>query len=150
MKPTGGPLLLDDTQPDEPKSLIEEKLKKLTIERAPVAGAANPRRGGADRPGSSGATGRSILEGLVDQTRGGASTGNSVVDQIIRSSRQGGHLGNHLGSLLGHMPATPGAGAAAAAGVLTAVDEDGEGDEEAQVPDEFEYFTDASEDEDDD
>ena len=36
----------------------------------------------------------------------------------------------------------PGAGAAAAAGVLTAVDEDEEGGEEAQVPGEFEYFTD--------
>jgi 26S proteasome regulatory subunit N2 len=38
--------------------------------------------------------------------------------------------------------AVPGAGAAAAAGVLTAVDEDEEGGEEAQVPGEFEYFTD--------
>lgn len=35
-----------------------------------------------------------------------------------------------------------GAGAAAAAGVLTAVDEDEEGGEEAEVPREFEYFSD--------
>jgi 26S proteasome regulatory subunit N2 len=34
--------------------------------------------------------------------------------------------------------------------VLTAVDEDNEGDEEAKVPGEFDYFTDASEEEDDD
>lgn len=34
--------------------------------------------------------------------------------------------------------ATTASGAAAAAGVLTAVDEDGEGGEEAPVPDEFE------------
>lgn len=37
--------------------------------------------------------------------------------------------------------AQPGSGAAAAAGVLTAVDEDEEGAEEAEVPGEFEYFT---------
>ena len=35
-----------------------------------------------------------------------------------------------------------GLGAAAAAGVLTAVDEDGEGDEEASCPEDFEYFAD--------
>lgn len=45
-------------------------------------------------------------------------------------------------------PQTPvrnlvGAGAAAAAGVLTAVDEDEEGGEEAEVPNEFDYETDA-------
>lgn len=38
-----------------------------------------------------------------------------------------------------------GAGAAAAAGVLTAVDEDEEGAEEAPLPDEFEYQTDNEE-----
>ncbi len=40
-----------------------------------------------------------------------------------------------------------GSGAAAAAGVLTAVDEDGEGDEEAQVPGEFDYFSEGGGDE---
>jgi len=39
-----------------------------------------------------------------------------------------------------------GAGAAAAAGVLTAFDEDEEGGEEAEVPREFEYFSDGEED----
>ena len=33
-------------------------------------------------------------------------------------------------------------GAAEAAGVLTAVDEGGEGEEDAEVPGEFEYFSD--------
>jgi 26S proteasome regulatory subunit N2 len=37
-------------------------------------------------------------------------------------------------------------GAAAAAGVLTAVDEDEEGGEEAEVPEEFEYFSDNEDD----
>lgn len=37
-------------------------------------------------------------------------------------------------------------GAAAGAGVLTAVDEDEEGGEEAEVPREFEYFSDNEED----
>ena len=39
-----------------------------------------------------------------------------------------------------------GTGAAAAAGVLTAVDEDEEGGEEAVVPKDFEYFSDNEED----
>jgi 26S proteasome regulatory subunit N2 len=38
-------------------------------------------------------------------------------------------------------------GAAAAAGVLTAIDEDEEGGEEASVPKDFEYFTDVEDDE---
>jgi len=38
-----------------------------------------------------------------------------------------------------------GSGAAAAAGVLTAVDEDDEGGEEAEVPRDFEYFSDNEE-----
>ncbi|OAA54957.1 26S proteasome regulatory subunit rpn2 [Niveomyces insectorum RCEF 264] len=46
-KPTGGPLLLLDTQPDEIKELLEEKLKKVTIEKAPVAGAGSGSGGGA-------------------------------------------------------------------------------------------------------
>jgi 26S proteasome regulatory subunit N2 len=41
-----------------------------------------------------------------------------------------------------------GSGAAAAAGVLTAVDEDGEGDEEAGVPNSFDYFSDGGDDDD--
>ena len=41
--------------------------------------------------------------------------------------------------------AHPGSGAAAAAGVLTAVDEDDEGGEEANCPREFEYFSDHEE-----
>jgi 26S proteasome regulatory subunit N2 len=43
--------------------------------------------------------------------------------------------------------ALSGSGAAAAAGVLTAVDEDVEGGEEADCPREFEYFSDNEEDE---
>lgn len=136
-KATGGPILLHDTKPDEPKSLLEEKLKKVTTERAPVAGQ-QPRAGG----GRTGQSSRALLEGLMDQGRGG--TGNAMMDQLLRSQ---GRLPFDLGN-----PQTPvrggnESGAAAAAGVLTAVDEDGENDEEAAVPREFEYFTD---DEDDD
>ena len=49
-------------------------------------------------------------------------------------------------------PAPPSAavGAAAAAGVLTAVDEDEEGAEDAQLPDEFDYFSEGGGGEDDD
>ncbi|KAI0204373.1 armadillo-type protein [Astrocystis sublimbata] len=100
--PTGGPLLLHDTQPDKEKSLIEEKLKKVATEKAPVAGAAS-------------AQGRTMR-----------------IEEAILS-----RLGQNA-------PVTPSrnqSGAAAAAGVLTAVDEDAEGDEEAPTPQEFEYWT---------
>lgn len=110
----------------------------MTTERAPVAGQQG-QRGGAG--GRSGGPGRSILDGLVDPSRGG-STGNPVVDELLRGA------GGRAFGRLGETPATPGAeapgaGAAAAAGVLTAVDEDNEGDEEAKVPNDFEYFSDS-------
>ncbi|KAK1752977.1 armadillo-type protein [Echria macrotheca] len=120
-KPTGGPLLLHDTQPDQPKSLIEEKLQKMTTERAPVAGAA-----------AAGATPRqSALAQAVRRAGGGDA---QDLNDLVRMAESGTGSGS-------------GSGAAAAAGVLTAVDEDGEGDEEAPVPGEFDYFTDVEDDE---
>lgn len=53
---------------------------------------------------------------------------NAINDILGQQRRGGGDFG--------------GSGAAAAAGVLTAVDEDGEDEDEAQMPDEFEYFSD--------
>ncbi|KAK0385125.1 hypothetical protein NLU13_7603 [Sarocladium strictum] len=126
-KPTGGPLLLHDTQPDEPKVLLEEMLKKVTTERAPVAGQQNG-RGGAGRM-----TGSRELLGALQAPSGST---NAMVDQLLGSSRSPfDMLTDHIGD---------GSGAAAAAGVLTAVDEDGDDDEEAEVPNEFEYYSDAT------
>lgn len=103
----------------------------MTTERAPVAGQ-QPSRGGAGRTTGSG---RSILEGIVDPN----SRGNPIMEQLLRSQGR-----SPFGGLVD--PSTPGgdigSGAAAAAGVLTAVDEDGEGDEEAGVPNAFDYFSD--------
>jgi len=112
-------------------------------ERAPVAGQQqrHPRAGG--RSG-----GRNLLDGLVDSNRNGGSTGNPVVDQFLMGPGR-----SPFGLTNPHTPggsaddAGIGSGAAAAAGVLTAVDEDDEGDEEAKVPDSFEYFSDANDDE---
>ncbi|KAI1487382.1 26S proteasome regulatory complex, non-ATPase subcomplex, Rpn2/Psmd1 subunit [Biscogniauxia mediterranea] len=102
--PTGGPILLHDMQPEKEKALIEEKLKKVATEKAPVAGAGNaPSR----NP-------RTVEEALLSRLSG-----------------------NPLAT-----PSRNESGAAAAAGVLTAVDEDAEGDEEAQPPRDFDYFTD--------
>ncbi|KAI0599110.1 26S proteasome regulatory complex, non-ATPase subcomplex, Rpn2/Psmd1 subunit [Biscogniauxia sp. FL1348] len=102
--PTGGPILLHDMQPEKEKALIEEKLKKVATEKAPVAGAGNaPSR----NP-------RTVEEALLSRL-----SGNPLVTPSRNES-----------------------GAAAAAGVLTAVDEDAEGDEEAQPPRDFDYFTD--------
>ncbi|KAL9599113.1 MAG: hypothetical protein Q9219_004071 [cf. Caloplaca sp. 3 TL-2023] len=90
-KPTGGVILLTDTTPSEPKSLMEMKAKKIV---KPAAAPAVTAQGQTD-------------EGMGEEA----------------VSRETG-------------------GAEEAAGVLTAVDEDGEGGEEAEVPREFDYFSD--------
>ncbi|KAL7620115.1 proteasome regulatory particle base subunit [Parahypoxylon ruwenzoriense] len=106
--PTGGPILLHDMQPEKEKALVEEKLKKVATEKAPVAGASNAQ---TRNP-------RTVEEALLNQLRR---------DQLATPSRNDT------------------SGAAAAAGVLTAVDEDAEGDEEAQPPRDFDYFTEEEE-----
>ncbi|MAD86961.1 MAG: hypothetical protein CL912_28730 [Deltaproteobacteria bacterium] len=83
-----------DTKPDEEVVLIEEKLKKATIEKAAAP---------------------TTLEDMRTES--------------FNLRRQADGAGEA-------------SGAAAAAGVLTAVDEDEEGAEEAEVPRDFEYFTD--------
>ncbi|RYO78583.1 hypothetical protein DL766_008816 [Monosporascus sp. MC13-8B] len=119
--PTGGPLLLHDTQPEKEKAKIEEKLKKVTTEKAPVAGAGNA-------TGRAGASARTVEESLLSRLgRGLAGSAGGL-----------GAAGAGSGNL---------SGAAAAAGVLTAVDEDNEGDEEAQPPREFDYFTEGEDEE---
>lgn len=95
-QPTGGVILLNDTTPSEPKTLMELKARKN------IKAAAAPE----------------TLQDRVDAAfnlPGDAGAGESA--------RETG-------------------GAAEAAGVLTAVDEDGEGSEEAELPREFEYHSD--------
>lgn len=93
-KPTGGVVLLTDTTPSEPKSLMELKAKKKV------------------KP---------------------AATPATMQDRVVEA------LGQHMAD---RADSGESSGAAEAAGVLTAVDEDVEGGEEAEVPGEFEYFTD--------
>ncbi|KAI0144442.1 26S proteasome regulatory subunit rpn2 [Xylariaceae sp. FL1272] len=105
--PTGGPLLLDDNSPEDKKATIEEKLKKVATEKAPVVAPTGPQ----------GRNQRSVEEALLRRIGGGLVP-----------------------------PVTPGrneyeSGAAAAAGVLTAVDEDNEEDTEATAPRDFDYYT---------
>ncbi|KAI0179075.1 26S proteasome regulatory complex, non-ATPase subcomplex, Rpn2/Psmd1 subunit [Hypoxylon sp. FL1284] len=109
--PTGGPILLHDMQPEKEKVLIEEKLKKVATEKAPVAGAGS----GQNR------NPRTVEDALLTQLR------NAQLATPGRSDET--------------------TGAAAAAGVLTAIDEDGEGDEEARPPRDFDYYTEGEEDE---
>lgn len=141
-QPTGGPLLLFDTQPEEDKTLIEEKLKKVTTEKAPVAGNTTP-------GGSAGLTPRQQHNLLTHAIRAG--TGGdlrSLNDLNEFFSRRAAEANAAREARAANTAASTaavagsGSGAAAAAGVLTAVDEDGEGDEEAPVPNEFDYFTD--------
>ncbi|KAI1098391.1 26S proteasome regulatory complex, non-ATPase subcomplex, Rpn2/Psmd1 subunit [Jackrogersella minutella] len=107
--PTGGPILLHDMQPEKEKALIEERLKVMTTEKAPVANVGS------------------------GQNRNPRTLEEAVLSQLGR---------NQL--------ATPNrndtSGAAAAAGVLTAIDEDAEGDEEAEAPHDFDYYTDEEDD----
>ncbi|CAK7567700.1 MAG: proteasome regulatory particle base subunit [Sporothrix epigloea] len=164
-KPTGGPLLLIDTEPEAPKDLIEEKLKKVTIEKAPVAGAG----AGGSGAGAAGSS-RNALRDLSQALQGQGSQQSMQALSNLLSARSGaggadasratrmfnGMFGGEAGlglddnDMEGMDDATNAAiresGAAAAAGVLTAVDEDGEGDEEAAVPNDFEYFTETEED----
>jgi 26S proteasome regulatory subunit N2 len=83
-----------DSEPKEDKVLLEEKLKKASIEKAAAP---------------------TTLEDMRNES--------------FNLRRQGEAAGEA-------------SGAAAAAGVLTAVDEDEEGGAEAECPAEFEYFTD--------
>ena len=89
-KPTGGVILLTDTTPSEPKSLLEFKAKKT------VKAAAAP-------------------ESLQDRV-------NTALGQQEEPD--------------------PSSGAAEAAGVLTAVDEDSPGDGDAELPRGFDYLSD--------
>lgn len=130
---------MHDTQPDEPKTLIEEKLKKVTTERAPVAGASS-------------STPRQTAQNLLSQAQRGQFPSSSMRDlnELFQFTARGAEgraaqLGGVGGS--GSAAQESGSGAAAAAGVLTAVDEDNEGDQEAEVPHDFEYFTDAEDEE---
>ncbi|KAJ9150323.1 26S proteasome regulatory subunit RPN2 [Pleurostoma richardsiae] len=88
-KPTGGPLLLLDTQPEETKSLLEEKLKKVTTEKAPVAGQT---AGGAGRSGRAGAVDGSdglAFRGpdgrLIRPLRDGANSMSAITELLRRS-----------------------------------------------------------------
>jgi 26S proteasome regulatory subunit N2 len=65
LKPTGGVILLNDTRPSEPKSLLELKVKKVVP--APTPGAAGP--SGADAP-----------EGVTTASSSGPAN-NNLVDE---------------------------------------------------------------------
>ncbi|OAA82308.1 26S proteasome regulatory complex, non-ATPase subcomplex, Rpn2/Psmd1 subunit [Akanthomyces lecanii RCEF 1005] len=134
-KPTGGPLLLHDTQPKESKSLLEEKLKKVTTERAPVAGL---QRSGGRSGGSR------MLDGLVDSRRG---PDTNAMLNLLSGRGIGPSLFENLETSGSNDEAADAAmqtDAAAAFNELNAVDDDGEGAEEANMPDNFDYFTDSS------
>jgi len=94
-RPTGGVILVIDTQPEAERETLELKASKVEAKPAPSA------------------------------TSGPESTGQDRVNEAPAP----------------HTPVSAGSGAAAAAGVLTAVDEDEEGAEEAPLPNEFEYFS---------
>ena len=98
-RPTGGVVLVIDTQPEAERDTIELKASKIDAKPGPAA------------PAAASVMGQSLNES-VD---GGAAPRSAAV------------------STLG--------GAAAAAGVLNAVDEDEEGAEEAPVPEDFDYIS---------
>lgn len=95
-QPTGGVILLNDTTPSEPKTLMELKARKN------IKAAAAPE----------------TLQDRVDAAFN--LPGDAGAEESTRDT----------------------GGAAEAAGVLTAIDEDGEGSEEAELPREFEYHSD--------
>jgi len=95
-KPTGGVMVVLDTEPDKERDIIPLLVSKIEVPAAAPASAGNTLGGASQAP----------------QTPARQTTGQDEAT---------------------------GAGVAAAAGVLTAIDEDEEGAEEAPVPEEFEY-----------
>lgn len=117
-QPTGGVILLQDLQPNEPKQLLELKVKKAPPAPTP-APAPGQAIGAAGMP-----VGESItLDGPITLD-GGQRLARRAAADLLRELAPG---------------------AAVAAGVLTAVDEDEEGVGEALVPGEFDYDTDEME-----
>jgi 26S proteasome regulatory subunit N2 len=104
------------------------------------------------QPGTSAPPGRlsrAQRENLLSEAlRGTGASPDALQELLNRHVRDGGAGGLQLfggRNRTGGDPAQASeghGGAAAAAGVLTAVDEDDEGDEEAPVPNEFDYYTD--------
>jgi len=119
-KPTGGPLLLHDTKPEEEKSLVEEKLKKVTTERAPIAPSGRGGAGGAG-PGS-------IIDMLQEQQRRTGPATTRDLNDIFRG--RGTTAGNDRDAA--PPPASSG-------NTNEAVDEQ---DEPAPTPGDFDYHSD--------
>lgn len=117
----------------------------MTTEKAPVAGQTPGGTGSGSRFGRQSALADvgddALAEALRAAMRDG-SGGSSALNEMLRASA----AARNMPDLFGVGPGT-GEGASAAAGVLTAVDEDEDGAEEAAVPGEFEYFTDNEDDE---
>jgi len=120
-QPTGGVILLQDFQPRESKQLLELKVKKTppTPAPAPTLDQTVTTAGASGREPVTGASGREPVTPENDHGLARAATAD-----ILRELAPG---------------------AEAAAGVLTAVDEDEEGADDALVPKEFEYDTDEME-----
>jgi 26S proteasome regulatory subunit N2 len=98
-RPTGGVILVLDTQPDKEREVIELKATKAETKPAPAA------------------------QGTAGQAQTAAS-GQAAPQTPTQEATVSAD------------------GAAAAAGVLTAIDEDEEGAEEAPLPEDFDYHTD--------
>ncbi|KKA26421.1 hypothetical protein TD95_000154 [Thielaviopsis punctulata] len=117
-KPTGGPMLLIDTTPEEPKSLLEEKLKKVVSDKAPLG--ANS--GSGSRPSRSSRS--------LGSSHAGIPTTMQQLQQLVRDG----------GAQTVHDSAAAALGAVEPSHTLTLAD--GSDEEEAPVPEPFEYFTD--------
>jgi 26S proteasome regulatory subunit N2 len=121
-QPTGGVILLQDTRPDEPKTLLELKVKKTKVKPAPAPSAGPVGPSGIPGLGSLGSGPRRIPDD------------DDELSAAIAASLAGAVGAAGLGERMGE------GGADAAAGVLNAVDEDEDG-EEAEVPQDFDYYS---------
>ncbi|RKF75218.1 26S proteasome regulatory subunit rpn2 [Golovinomyces cichoracearum] len=124
-KPTGGVILLIDSQPEKKKVILEKKIKKTSIEKTTnlstpenIQSESMPTRRDVIRQLS---TASRNTEYAIQRLSGAGPSNNDAEDDVANS------------------------GAAAAAAVLTAVDEDDEEGKEATCPKEFDYVTDVEE-----
>lgn len=127
-KPTGGILVVHDNEPDEPREIIELKSSATATQPAPTT---DSTQRGNNQPMLR------LPDGMMV----------SPMDLLARAQMGVPLMGGNEGEREEEADQLGEGGAAAAAGVLTAIDEDEEGGEDAPVPHEFEYHSDNEDDE---
>jgi len=126
-KPTGGVILLHDTQPEESKSLLELKVKKARTQPAPQSSSSAAAASGTANTNANGQSSTTPVTGTTSSP--------DVARQI-------GSTATATTTVTGAEARTPASGRREGTGLGYLLDGDEEAEEDAEVPEDFEYFTD--------